>query len=163
MRGPHVKVSKFRVCSATDEKHFTPRLLESPKDGSARIRFRCWNVSSYNRDRAMRGRTFSRTHFLRRRMRRPLSTTLGSRGCRRANARSRCIRVVARLAPVTAFSAERLSRSGSALGFSSSRCNVSRLPRTIVSKLSKSWATPPVRWPISLHLLGLCELFLRAL
>ena len=33
----------------------------------------------------------------------------------------------------------------------------------IVSRLLKSCATPPVSWPIALHLLGLRELFLRLL
>ena len=72
------------------------------------------------------------------------STGLGSSAWRRANASRRCVNAAPRCAPCTAPSSRR-----SVDGFAGTRLrSSSRLPSTAVSRLLKSWATPPVSSPI---------------
>ena len=71
---------------------------------------------------------------------------LGSSACRRENASSLLVRAAARCAPRLAFESARC-RFGLVLPRRRWRCAVSRLPITIISRLLKSWAMPPLSWP----------------
>ena len=79
--------------------------------------------------------------------RRLISVDLMSSDWRRANARSRCVSVAARSAEVEAASMKR--------AMSSDRSVAMRLrtrssePMMPVKRLLKSWAMPPVSWPIA--------------
>ena len=71
------------------------------------------------------------------------STGSGRSSWRRAKASMRWVSAAPRSAPCTA-----LSRRRSRRGSSGRRLRISsRLPSTAISRLLKSWATPPVSWP----------------
>ncbi len=76
---------------------------------------------------------------------RPRLTTLGSSGWRRAKARSWRVSCAARSAPRRALLRRRLAVSSPA----SRGARSSRLAWMTCSRLLKSWATPPVSWPIA--------------
>ncbi len=75
--------------------------------------------------------------------------TCGSSACWREKASSRLVRVAARCAPCSAISLARVMRATAADGGRSGswRPIMSRPPSTMVRRLLKSCATPPVSWP----------------
>ena len=118
-----------------------------------RIAFSSWLGSTFTRGR-FGARSVSR------RMREPIvprrnsakeaicaftSVLTGESGWRRAKASSLCVIVAARSAPFTA--SRRRVRRGLSSG--RPRSTRSRLSSTTLSRLLKSWATPPVSWPIA--------------
>ena len=78
------------------------------------------------------------------------SIDLGASGCWREKASSRLVSVTARCTPCSAMSLARAIRVGRGRRLPSAgiwRPIMSRPPITIVSRLLKSCATPPVSWP----------------
>ena len=84
----------------------------------------------------------------------PMSTERGRKSWRRAKASSRWTKVAARLAACRLAS---IILSELSLGLSRRRSR-SRLPMIGVSRLLKSWATPPVSWPSVSSFCASCSL-----
>ena len=75
------------------------------------------------------------------------SIGFGSSGCRREKASSRLVSAAARCAPRIALRRALQIEPAFRRLLGAWRCAVSRLPITIIRRLLKSWAMPPLSWP----------------